>query len=371
MNQPEHWHKVLADRRENGNYRSLKMQEEGIDFLSNDYLGIAGNKAFQQHLLELLNINPELLSGATGSRLISGNSLVYEQAEEFITKVHEVESALLFPSGYKANLALFSCIAGRHHTILVDELVHRSVHDGCALSYAQKKKFRHNDLNHLEYLLSRTTGSVFIAVESLYSMDGDFAPLQEIITLAERYAAWVIVDEAHAVGVFGKGLVHRYNLQNRVLATVITYGKAFGMQGAVVTGSNVLKEYLINFASPFIYSTAMQGYQVQGIIKAYQFLETYPHLENELQNNIEYFRKYQIHSLSQSTSPVQIVQFPTVEKLCKAVQELKQQKINTYPIFSPTVKAGSERLRITLHQFNSFTEIDELASIINDNLKHD
>lgn len=181
--------------------------------MSNDYLGIAGNKAFQQHLLELLNINPELLSGATGSRLISGNSLVYEQAEGFITKVHEVESALLFPSGYKANLALFSCIAGRYHTILVDELVHRSVHDGCTLSYAQKKKFRHNDLNHLEYLLSRTTGSVFIAVESLYSMDGDFAPLQEIITLAERYAAWVIVDEAHAVGVFGKdwctGIIYR------------------------------------------------------------------------------------------------------------------------------------------------------------------
>lgn len=120
--------------------------------------------------------------------------------------------------------------------------------------------------------------------------------------------------------------MHRYNLQNRVLATVITYGKAFGVQGAVVTGSSVLKEYLINFASPFIYSTAMQGYQVQGIIKAYKFLETYPHLENELQNNIEYFRRYHIHSLSQSMSPIQIVQFPTVEKLCKAVQELKQQK---------------------------------------------
>ncbi|MCL1666781.1 aminotransferase class I/II-fold pyridoxal phosphate-dependent enzyme [Elizabethkingia ursingii] len=371
MNQPEHWHKVLASRRENGNYRSLKIQEEGIDFLSNDYLGIAGNKAFQKHLLELLNVSPELLSGATGSRLISGNSLVYAQAEEFIARIHDLESALLFPSGYKANLALFSCIAGRHHTILVDELVHRSVHDGCALSHAQKKKFRHNDLNHLEYLLSHTIGPAFIAIESLYSMDGDFAPLEDIVTLAEQYGAWVIVDEAHAVGVFGKGLVHRYNLQNRVLATVITYGKAFGMQGAVVVGSSVLKEYLINFASPFIYSTAMQGYQVQGIVEAYQFLETYPHLGSELQNNIEYFRKHQIHSLSQSMSPVQIVQFPTVGKLCKAVQELKQQKINTYPIFSPTVKAGSERLRIALHQFNSPAEIDELACIIKNNLTHD
>ena len=368
MNQPQHWYKALAGRQEIGNYRNLGINEEGVDFLSNDYLGMAGNKAFRQCLLELLNTSPELLSGATGSRLISGNRPICAEVEEFIAKKHQTDSALLFPSGYKANLALFSCIAGRNQTILVDELVHRSVHDGCALSYAQKKKFRHNDINHLEYLLSRTTGSVFIAVESLYSMDGDFALLEDIVTLAERYGAWVIVDEAHAVGVFGEGLVYRYNLQSRVLATVVTYGKAFGAQGAAVLGNRVLKEYLVNFASPFIYSTAMPDFQVLIISEAYKFLEAYPYLADELQYNIKYFRQHQIHSLSQSMSPVQVVQFPVKENLYKAVQELKQQKINVYPILSPTVKEGEERLRITLHQFNSITEIDELARIIKNNL---
>ncbi|OPC37747.1 aminotransferase class I/II-fold pyridoxal phosphate-dependent enzyme [Elizabethkingia miricola] len=368
MNQPQHWYKALAGRQEIGNYRNLRINDSGVDFISNDYLGMTGNKAFQQHLLELLNINPELLSGATGSRLISGNSLICEEVEEFIAKRHQTESTLLFPSGYKANLALFSCIAGRNQTILVDELVHRSVHDGCTLSYAQKKKFRHNDLNHLEYLLSRTTGSVFIAVESLYSMDGDFAPLEDIITLAERYGAWVIVDEAHAVGVFGEGLVYRYNLQSRVLATVVTYGKAFGAQGAAVLGNRMLKEYLVNFASPFIYSTAMPDIQVLIISETYTFLEAHPYLADELQCNIKYFRKHKVHSLSQDMSPVQVVQFPAVGNLYKAVQELKQQKINVYPILSPTVKEGGERLRITLHQFNSVAEINELASIIKDNL---
>jgi 8-amino-7-oxononanoate synthase len=149
-------------------------------------------------------------------------------------------------------------------------------------------------------------------------MDG-FCPLEDIITLAERYGAWVIVDEAHAVGI-GEGLVYRYNLQSRVLATVVTYGKAFGAQGAAVLWNRMLKEYLVNFVSPFIYSTAMPDIQVLIISETYKFLEAYPYLADELQCNIKYFRKHKVHSLSQDMSPVQVVQFPVKEifiKLCK------------------------------------------------------
>lgn len=142
MNQPQHWYKALAGRQEIGNYRNLRINDMGVDFLSNDYLGMTCNKVFQQHLLELLNVNPKLLSGATGSRLISGNSPICKEVEKSIAKRHQTESALLFPSGYKANLALFSCIAGRNQTILVDELVHRSVHDGCTFILCSEKEIQ-------------------------------------------------------------------------------------------------------------------------------------------------------------------------------------------------------------------------------------
>ncbi|WP_407483759.1 aminotransferase class I/II-fold pyridoxal phosphate-dependent enzyme [Elizabethkingia meningoseptica] len=364
MDLPKHWHKALDNRHRLGNYRSLKQPEYRTDFLSNDYLGMARNPDFQESLWKTVENDPGLLTGSTGSRLISGNSLHTIHTEEYIAHIHQTESALLFPSGYKANLALFSCIAGRYDTLLVDELVHRSVHDGCALSHARKKKFRHNDLLHLEYQLNRTTGNVFIAVESLYSMDGDFAPLKEIVALAEKYGAWVIVDEAHAAGVFNKGLVSEYRLQNRILASIITYGKAFGLQGAAVLGSNILKDYLINVASPFIYSTAMPDIQVLAIREAYEFLNNREDLQRDLQENILCFRQHRVHSLSQDKSPVQVVQFSSTANLFRSVQELKHHNINAYPVMSPTVKAGSERLRIAIHQFNTTEEINRLVNII-------
>ncbi|NAW51901.1 aminotransferase class I/II-fold pyridoxal phosphate-dependent enzyme [Elizabethkingia argentiflava] len=370
MKLPDHWSNDLSKRQHRGEYRSLSLSAIGIDFLSNDYLGLAQNIKFQRDLLQLLHGDSRLLTGATGSRLLSGNSLHCTQTEYFIAQKHQVESATLFPSGYKANLALFSCIAGRNHTILVDEYIHRSVHDGCRLSYAKKKKFKHNDVSHLEDLLSKTKGRVFIAVESLYSMDGDFAPLVEIVTLAEKYSAWVIVDEAHAIGVFNRGLVNEYGLQDRVLARVVTYGKAFALQGAAVLGSSTLKNYLINFASPFIYSTAMPDFQILCIEEAYQFIEQHPSLRKDLQHNIQYFRQHSVHSLSDDKSPIQVVQFPSLDHLHQAVGALKEEGIYTCAIRAPTVEVGYERLRITLHQFNSASEIDQLVSIIK-NYQHE
>lgn len=356
------WHNALSTRRATGHLRRLRPSDEGCDFFSNDYLGLSADVGFQQTIYDAVGRDTRLLTGSTGSRLISGNSDVATEAEKLIATAHQVEDALLFPSGYKANLALFSSVAGRHDTIIVDELIHRSIHDGCTMSKAQKWKFRHNDTAHLEELMKKAVGNVVIAVESLYSMDGDFAPLAAIAELAKKYQAGVIVDEAHAIGVFGKGLVHRAGLQHDMLATVVTYGKAMGVQGAAVLGTHLLKDYLVNFAAPFIYSTGMPGVQIVSIMAAYEYLEHHRQPAFNLQERIRHFRKYQLSNLSQDSSPIQSVQFMCEGGLRAATQALAQAGIQAYALFPPTVR--EERLRVSIHAFNSHDEIDKLCGII-------
>lgn len=359
-----HWHKALIRRKEEGHLRELRSAGTGVDFCSNDYLGLSADVDFQHIILDATRSDTRCLTGATGARLISGNSLAAEEAEDFIAAAHRVESALLFPSGYKANLALFSCIAARHDTILVDELIHRSVHDGCLMSKAERWKFRHNDMSHLEELLRKAKGNVIIAVESLYSMDGDFAPLSAIVDLSRKYGAGVVVDEAHAVGVFGMGLVHAADLQRDVLATVVTFGKAMGVQGAAILGNRLLKDYLINFASPFIYSTAMPDIQVLSIRVAYEYLDKHRHLAVSLQARIRHFRKYRLSGISQEASPVQVVRFSSTHQLREVARTLQEANIQAYSLFAPTVRVGVERLRVCVHAFNSDQEIDKLCTII-------
>lgn len=274
MHNLNYFHDALDKRKENQTLRILKPRSEGIDFYSNDYLGFARNKALQNLLLKQMNESPHLLSGSTGSRLISGNSTEVIETEKFISKEHQNGSVLLFSSGYNANLALFSTLPNRHDTIIVDEKIHRSVHDACKMSYARKYKFKHNDVDDLEHILKRQKGNSFVAIESLYSMDGDFAPIQKITEVCKKYNAFLIVDEAHSFGVFGYGLVERYQLQKMVLATVITYGKALGSHGAAIISDEVVITYLVNFASPVIYTTAAQDIQWRSIKIGYEFLKT-------------------------------------------------------------------------------------------------
>lgn len=357
---------ALEKRKQKGILRTLRPGQNGVDFYSNDYLGLARNPDFQNLLLKTVEENPELLKGSTGSRLISGNTSIVTETEAFIAKEHQYEAALLFPSGYNANLALFSALPGRHDTVIVDEKIHRSVHDACKLSNAKKLKFKHNDCEHLESILKKQNGKVYIAVESLYSMDGDFCPLQEITELAEKYQAGLIVDEAHAFGVFGYGLVHRFQLQEKVLATVATYGKALGTHGAAILTNNLIKSYLINFASPFIYTTAAHDFLWMSISKGYEFLNENKAASVQLQGNINTFRKPNLQSSSDEKSPIQAIIIPDNHQLKLLAESLSDNGILTYPIFSPTVKEGTERLRICLHSFNTEEEIIKLTKIINE-----
>ncbi|MBL1221040.1 aminotransferase class I/II-fold pyridoxal phosphate-dependent enzyme [Chryseobacterium sp. L7] len=355
---------ALDRRNETGILRTLKPQLSGIDFYSNDYLGLAKNKEFQLQLLSCVQENPALLSGSSGSRLISGNSRTVTDVEAFIAKEHQYPEALLFYSGYNANLALFSTLPDRHDTIIVDEQIHRSVHDACRMSHAKKVKFRHNDPEDLENILKKQTGTCYIAIESLYSMDGDLAPLQEIASLARKYNAALIVDEAHAFGVFGYGLIEKYQLQNDVFAAVVTYGKALGAHGAAILCNETIKSYLVNFASPFIYTTSAQDFLWLSIKTGYEFIKQRPELPEKLHQNIKIFKNQNIETPSSEISPIQAVIIPDNHQLKALQSALSAREFLTYAVYSPTVKAGTERLRICLHSFNTEKEITELAAII-------
>lgn len=354
----------VDEQRTAGTLRHLAAGYPAIDFCSNDYLGFARDPEIHQYLLQLLHTQPELLSGSTGSRLISGNSAFALETEQYIATQHQYASALLFPSGYMANLALWSTIAKKGDTLILDEYIHRSVHDGCRLSAAHRWKFWHNDCNDLEAKLKRAAGNCYVAVESLYSMDGDFAPLQEMAALCARYGAALLVDEAHAMGVFGLGLVHQYQLQEQVMATTITYGKAMGGHGAAILCPEPLKQYLVHKASPFIYSTATPDIQWATIKAAYILLPQRTQAVKQLQQNIQLWRNYDFPHLAREGSPIQGLLYPGAARIKALQQHLYAQDLHCYAICSPTVAQGSERLRICLHSYNSNEELQLLADSI-------
>lgn len=359
-----HFQEALEKRKEDGTLRILQPKSKGIDFYSNDYLGLAKNNELQNLLLKQIIENPQLLSGSTGSRLISGNSPAAIETEKFIAEEHQYPAALIFSSGYNANLALFSTLPTRQDIVIVDEKIHRSVHDACKISHARKLKFKHNNTEDLEHILKRQNKNCYIAIESLYSMDGDFAPIQEITHIAEKYNASLIVDEAHAFGVFGHGLVKKYQLQNKVLATVVTYGKALGASGAAILSDNIINSYLINFASPFIYTTSAQDIHWMSIKTGYEFLKAQEHFSIQLQENIAIFRKQGLKTSSAKNSPIQAIIIPDNEILKSLQQNLSDNGFLTYAVLSPAVKEGTERLRICLHSFNTEEEITQLTKII-------
>ena len=350
----------LEKRKEEGAFRQLSLVENQIDFFSNDYLGLARE---QEHT------STSKLSGATGSRLLSGNSLEANSCETQLAKFYNSKSALVFSSGYDANLALFSSVPQRGDTIIYDELVHASIRDGIRLSFANSFSFLHNDLKDLEKQLKSAKGTIYLVVESLYSMDGDVAPMKSIIELAEKFNAYVIVDEAHAVGVFGadgRGIIHGRNFTERVFARIVTFGKAYGYHGAAILGSDNLKDYLINFARPFIYSTGLPP-SCYTSIASKVLRNDISERQKQLHSNISYFREgfeNPEQFPSEINSPIQIIQFKSIEKTLELANKLKSKGIFTKPILSPTVAKGKERIRICIHSFNTKEELEVLRAIV-------
>jgi 8-amino-7-oxononanoate synthase len=354
----------LQQRREAMAFRELQVKRGAIDLCSNDYLGIVTNSLIQFDTTS----KEEKLYGSTGSRLISGNYPLIEEAEHKIAAFHNTEAALIYNSGYDANLGLLGCIPQRNDTVLYDQLSHASIRDGIRLSHAFGFSFEHNDMDDLEKRLQAATGRVFVVTESVFSMDGDFAPLDEIAAICKNYNAMLIVDEAHATGVIGRrgeGLVQQLRLENACFARVHTFGKALGCHGAVVVGSKNLKNYLVNFSRPFIYTTGMPASAVSAILESY---DIFPHMEKERERLHDLVSLFHEGAgslrLCKSVTPVQGVIIPGNENAKKEALRLQQNNLDIRPILSPTVPRGVERLRIVLHSFNTDDEIRKLTELL-------
>jgi 8-amino-7-oxononanoate synthase len=361
----------INERIKTNSLRELKFTDSNlIDFSSNDYLGFAQSTKLKSLLQEEVTLNPEARLGSTGSRLISGNTKYIEDLESCIADFHQAQAGLIFSSGYDANVGLLSSIANRNDTFICDELIHASLIDGVRLSKANKFTFKHNNLASLEDKLKLAKGNVFIVTESVFSMDGDFAPLIEILNLTNQYNAYLIVDEAHATGVIGKkgeGLVQSLNLQNQVFARIATFGKAIGSHGAIVLGSEILRTFLINFARSFIYTTAPSFHNLAVTKNAYQYINEAKEIEI-LQNNIAYFNS-KINNQKQqfiaSESAIQSLLISGNTECKNAAALLKENGFDVKAILSPTVPLGKERIRICLHAYNTEKEIDKLLNTIN------
>lgn len=352
----------LARRAAQGALRRPANKQHLVDFSSNDYLSLA----------RLPLALPDLpLAGSTGSRLLSGHYTQLDELETLLCTVHRGEAALVFNSGYSANLSLLGTLPRRSDVVLYDALIHASMHDGLRLSPATAFAFAHNDLQDLEVQLNAHVGkTIFVAVESVYSMDGDQAPLVDLVALCERYGAYLMVDEAHSTGWCGPaggGLCVQLGLAERVFARLYTFGKAIGAHGAAVVGSTLLRDYLINFARPLIYTTAPSPHTIQRVHAIYQHLQHEgDRLAQALQARIHYFKTTLQEAelpyvLLPSDSPIQCMVVPGNAAVVACSQYLEGAGLDVRPIRRPTVASGSERLRICLHTHNTWAELDVLA----------
>jgi 8-amino-7-oxononanoate synthase len=366
----------LDAKKEKGLLRQLMtVNNDLIDFCSNDYLGFASNKTLiNSQLNDLINSeNKSLKIGSTGSRLITGNSKLAEETEAIIAQFHKAEAALIYPSGYAANVGLFSCIVGSGDTIISDEYIHASIIDGIRLNKANRTWFKHNDLEDLESKLRLATNKIVVVIESIYSMDGDEGPLSKIADLCEKYGALLIVDEAHSTGIYGEkgeGLVCHYGLENRVYARIHTFGKALGFHGAAIVGSTILRHYLINYSRSFIYSTGIPPHYYLQIQAIYSQLINSKSLliKAQLFELINYFRteikSIKNISIIDSLSPIQALVIGDNFKAKTIENQLLNQGFFVKAILSPTVAIGTERLRISIHSFNTKLEIDGVINAI-------
>ena len=354
----------LDERIDRGNIRALPSLSGLVDFVSNDYLGLSGNEQLALQIHDRC-VAEKVPNGGTGSRLLSGNHKWYEETEDLLKSIFKAEDVLLFNSGYAANQALVSSVADKGDTILYDQLSHVCLKEGAWLSRAETIAFRHNDLEDLESRLKRVDGRCFVLTETIFSMDGDVAPMEELVSLCEKYGAYLIVDEAHSTGAYGEkgsGMLMELELDQRIFARVYTFGKGMGVHGAAVAGSKVLKDYLVNFGRPFIYTTSLPPHSVIAITESFKYLTTHMHLQDQLQEKINLFRSLWKDSLSNTA--VQPVMIGSNQKARSISKQLQEAGLDVRPILSPTVRSGTERLRISLHVHNTDEEITQLASLL-------
>lgn len=337
------------------NQRRSLVEVRGVNFCSNDYLGLAQNSVLREQVAEAVRHAKRV--GGTGARLLSGHTEEWNELEEAFAKFAGTESALFFTAGYGANLGLLSALVGKDDVIFSDALNHASLIDGMRLSGARKVIYPHLNLNALEDALRQEAGAPWhkvIVTESVFSMDGDIAPLAEIAELAEKYNAALIVDEAHATavhGTAGRGLAFTAGLADRVLAIIHTCGKALASAGAFVCGPAVLKDHLVNHARTFIFSTAMPPYMASQIRAAMELADDMDSERAALLQRAATFRdalRAEGFDTAGTGSQIVPVVLGSNEATLDAAEHLQRESFAVRGIRPPTVPQGGSRLRLSL-----------------------
>ncbi len=358
--------------------RDLPKAMDLVDFSSNDYLGLAQNAQIMDSALKQLQKHEEI-NGATGSRLLTGNHELYSRLEQELADFYQVPSALVFNSGYDANIGFFSSVPQRGDIVFYDELIHASIRDGIQMGKSKSYKFEHNSLQNLKeklFAIKKNTDSkeqeIFVVTESVFSMDGDTPDLKKLADFCSANDLHLIVDEAHAVGIFGdgRGMLHELGLQKEVFAQIITFGKAFGCHGAAILGNQDLKQYLVNFSRSLIYTTALPPHSVATIIASLSMLkDSADAIRERLFENIHHFgnevSRLQLDGIFiPSDSAIHCAVISGNQKVRQISGQLREVGFNAKPILSPTVKKGAERLRFCLHAFNTKEEISQVLTLL-------
>lgn len=359
---------ISAELNELENLNLLRRLEipHGIDFSSNDYLGYSQNTVIQQQLLRFLEnqLSRGGKLGSTGSRLISGHSAHLEETETFLAQCFRVEAVLFFGSGYLANIGVLSALGASE--FFSDELNHASIIDGIRLSKSKAHIFKHHQMEHLDCLLSQSHAQrKVIVTESIFSMDGDRAPIEDLINLSQKHRAMLVVDEAHATGTCGNknlGLMAHQKIDAESVIVIHTGGKALGGYGAFVGCSHQVKKFLLNKARSQIFSTALPPLMIEQIRLSIQQLISDSTSTHRLWDNIKYTQQYfDSIKLQHSGSPIVPMIIGSNFKVIEAAQRLQAKGLFVKGIRSPSVPAGSERLRITLKATHQLAELDQLC----------
>lgn len=362
-------YRYLQEIKPLGPTRAVIKGQEVTLFCSNNYLGLTHHPEVVKAAKRALE---EYGAGSGAARLINGHNPLYTQLEITLARFKQAEAALVFPTGYAANLGVISALVGRKDAVFCDKFVHASIIDGCLLSGARLFRFRHNDLEHLKKLLEKETQyrRRLIVTEGVFSMDGDMAPLVEIYTLAQASDAIILVDDAHGTGVMGekgRGTVAYYGVNGEHLIQIGTLSKAIGALGGFVVGNKVLIEYLINKARPFIFTTALPPSVVAAAGKAVEIMETEPSHWQKLQENISVLRNG-LTALGFKLPPFPTPIIPLIvgasETALNLSKKLFQAGFFIPAIRPPTVPKGSARLRITVSAAHIREDIERLLDAI-------
>lgn len=364
----------LAKRHRSQRFRSLKMVEPVsevevdlngrimLNFCSNDYLGLSKHFILKERATEFIE---RYGAGSTASRLICGTYRCVGEVEEKLASLKGTEAALILNSGFQANVSLLPALVDRESLILSDSLNHRSIIEGSRLSCCSVKVFRHNDMKHLRHLLAENNVKyhrILIITESVFSMDGDQSDINELVKLSEEFHALLIVDEAHATGVMGRGGMG-LTCGKKVDVTVGTFGKALGSFGSYITCSKQMRDYLVNCCSGFIYSTALPPPVIGAIDAALDLIPTLSQERRELQEKAEFLR-VALHEMGWDTgkSTTQIVPVITggESETLSLSKWLEKQGILALAIRPPTVEVGHSRIRLALSTMHGQEQINQL-----------